>query len=151
MKQNFIELFEYNDWANSVLIDALIKLDSSVDKTVRLINHIISAQDLWLERIQNQTSWDIELWEEHSLHECYALSGISTNEWLKYINRNTEKTLREEHTYYNSKNEQFTNKIYQTINHVITHSHYHRGQINLLLRESSESPVECDYIYFLRK
>jgi len=150
MKQNFIELFSYNDWANKSIIEYLIKINSSDEVSKKLINHIISAQDLWLERILHQTSWDIDLWENYSFHECLALSGVSTHEWLNYINGNTEKTLKKEHTYYNTKNEQYTNKIYQTINHVISHSHYHRAQINSILRKEGIEPIKVDYIFYLR-
>lgn len=151
MKRNFINLFEYNDWANSKLIDYMMSLDSPPFKGLKLINHIIALQDTWFERIIGNNDYSIELWEENSLQECYVLSKQSTHNWVHFIKRSTEKSLREDFTYLNSQGEEFTSPVNGVINHVLTHSHYHRGQINANLKIEGFEPQKLDLIYFLRK
>lgn len=149
MKKNFIELFEYNDWANSNLIDTLMKLETPPPKTIQLINHIIAAQDIWYERITGNNDNTIELWEENSLQECYVLSRQSTHNWVKFVNRSTEKYLRQDLIYVNSDDEEKSVAVSGIINHVLTHSHYHRGQINVLLSNNGITPPKLDLINFL--
>jgi len=35
--------------------------------------------------------------------------------------------------------------------HVITHNHYHRGQIAQVVREKGDEPVNTDYITYTRQ
>lgn len=150
MKRNFIELFEYNDWANSKLIDYMMSLDSPPLKALKLINHIIAGQDIWFERITGNNDYSIDLWEENSLQECYVLCKQSTHNWVKFINRSTEKSLRENFLYINSEGKEYSSSVSGIINHVLTHSHYHRGQINMVLKKEGLEPSKIDLIYFLR-
>jgi uncharacterized damage-inducible protein DinB len=150
MKRNFINLFEYNDWANSMLLNYMMNLDLPHVKGLKLINHIIASQDIWFERITGNSDYSIELWEENSLRECYVLCKQSTHNWVHFLKRSTEKSLRADLTYLNSQGEEFTSPVYGVINHTLTHSHYHRGQINSYLKADGFEPQKIDLIYFLR-
>lgn len=142
-------MFEYNDWANNSLIEFMIDKNIQIAKCNRLVNHIIAVQDIWYEAINGNFNHQIDLWEENSLHECLVLSKQSTHNWVKFIKKSTEKSLRENMVHLDEAGKEYSSPVNGVINHVITHSHYHRGQINLLLRKNGIDPPILDMVYYL--
>ena len=53
--------------------------------------------------------------------------------------------------YTNSKGEHFESNVRDTLTHVFLHSHYHRGQIVRMIRESGVEPPYIDFIESVRK
>ena len=151
MKKHFINLFTYNDWANNQIINAFEKCNEVPDKALKIFSHIITAQDVWLERIVEPEKYTISFWEVYTLKECILLSQKSTKNWLKFLNKLNEDGVWKTHTYKNSKGTEFKNSIYDSLTHLTMHSAYHRGQINTILRENNYEPAVTDYIYYLRR
>ena len=63
--------------------------------------------------------------------------------------------LRDEHltrlvAYMTSQGRSFETAIGDILLHVALHSQYHRGKVNLLLRQSSAAPAPVDFIGFVR-
>lgn len=150
MKKRFIEQFTYNNWANEQVINALKSYPEFPPKCVDLMSHIIAAQDVWYDRIKGSSGWNIDVWEKYTIQELALLSQQSTDGWLKLI-RNTKKNDFDKLiSYKNSKGTEFETAMQEIIDHVLLHSAYHRGQINLLLRENGLEPVATDLIFFTR-
>jgi uncharacterized damage-inducible protein DinB len=59
-------------------------------------------------------------------------------------------TLGDRVPYVNSAGAAFETPIGEILLHVALHGQYHRGKINLLLRQSSAEPAPTDYIAFTR-
>ena len=53
MKKYFLDLFEYNKWANERMLIALEEMDEPTEKLILLYGHLISAQIVWLNRIKD--------------------------------------------------------------------------------------------------
>ena len=70
MKEKFIELFEYNYHFNNKLIEFISEnFQLKPEKTVKLLNHLINAQQIWNARIINEKEfkvWQINDWNDLS-------------------------------------------------------------------------------------
>lgn len=150
MKDYFSDLFEYNNWANGGIIHYLKKFPEPPAKALELLSHIVNVQDLWLERLKQVENPEIAIWDSNSLQEIEILSLQSTKNWLNYLRKISGKDMHNLCGYLNSKGDYFENSVTGIITQTLTHSHYHRGQINLLLRQSGFEPVPTDYIVYLR-
>ena len=150
MKKYFLDLFEYNNWANDKIILKLQTLDYEFKELspFNILSHIISAQDTWLERVKGKTSHNIYLWEVFSIQEMEILSMTSYKEWKKFISRMNEKSFDDLCTYKNSKGKEHSKSYQDIFQHIVNHSSYHRGQINQILRMNDIEPVITDFIYY---
>lgn len=150
MKKHFQFQFEYNSWANTSVIDILIKTKKHPERTVQLISHIICSQDIWLDRVIGNSEYSFSIWDQFSIYECKSLSKLSTEKWLKFIKRTSEKELRAEFEYENLEGKYFETTLERVMGHIITHSAYHRGQIIQMLREMNVNTPHIDLIYYTR-
>lgn len=149
MKKYFIDLFEYNNWANDKIILKLKPLDEPIDPMIlKLLGHIISVQETWLERVKGTTAYNIFLWDDYSLQEIEVLSINSHNGWIKYLKKFKEENLEHYCDYKNSKGEKLSKTFQDIFQHVINHSTYHRGQINCLFKKNNIEPLILDFIYY---
>lgn len=150
MKKYFLDLFEYNNWANDKIIHRLheVEIDFTNPSPLKILSHVVASQDAWLERVNNRKSYNIFLWEEYSLQEIEVLSLNSHKGWLRFISKLDENDFNKMCEYKNSGGIR-NSKTYQDIfQHVINHSTYHRGQINLTFRMNSIEPLKLDFIYY---
>ena len=93
----------------------------------------------------------MDIWETYSLQELNVLSKNSSDSWEKFIRKLSKKSIENICTYRNSNKKEFSNSFVEIMEHVISHSTYHRGQINLLLRTNKVEPISVDYIFYLRE
>ena len=150
MKKYFLDLFEYNNWANDKLILKLQKIDCDFKhgNPLKIFSHIISSQETLLERAKGTKSYNIFLWDEFSIQELSVLSMNSHKEWIKFVSKMHEDDFDKLCKYKNTKGVK-NEKTYQDIfQHLINHASYHRGQINQLLRLNNIEPVIIDFIYY---
>lgn len=61
MKKYFLDLFEYNNWANDKVINRLHQVNCQFtdQDPFRIFSHIISSQETWLERVKRTKSYNI--------------------------------------------------------------------------------------------
>ena len=60
MKEQFIDLLEYNSHFNQLLIESYLNnKDSFNEKMISVLNHILNAQQIWNSRIINENSFGI--------------------------------------------------------------------------------------------
>jgi uncharacterized damage-inducible protein DinB len=150
MKKYFQNLFTYNNWANNKIIYSLQQLVIVDKKILNILSHIISTQDAWLERLKQTPNYSMNIWEPYSLQEIKVLSQNSSNTWKNFLHRLNKKKFDDICTYRNSKRKEFSNTYSEIMQHVISHSDYHRGQINLLLKNNKVEPIEVDYVLYTR-
>ena len=150
MKKYFLDLFEYNNWANDKLIYKIQNLDTDFEtgNPLKIFSHIIASQDTWLERVKGTKSYNIFIWDEYSIQEIAVLSMKSHKGWINFINKQREEDLSNICNYKNSKGEKLSRSFTDIFQHVVNHGSYHRGQINQLLRMNNFEPVSIDFIYY---
>lgn len=150
MNNYYLHMFEYNDWANNRILKSMTENKITNQKIFSLFSHIIIAQIIWLNRINNETYEFKDFWQMLTPGEMNRLSRKSTLDWDAFIKRQKEKDLHMEVSYVNSKGKAYKNTLSQIMTHVINHSTYHRAQIAALLRTENISPPLTDYIAFFR-
>ena len=150
MKKYFLDLFEYNKWANERMLIELEQMDQPTERLILIYGHLISAQILWLNRIKDLPTAPFPLWHVYKLRELRTMTEESTTNWVNYLNDHKFETFEEMIFYKNTKGRKYESTIREIITQVISHSAYHRGQMALLLRESGIEPPPTDYIAYRR-
>jgi uncharacterized damage-inducible protein DinB len=117
--------FRYDAWANREVLAGLTTRSRSTTRPLQLLSHILSAEHLWLERIQQQ--------------------------WREFFAQLSPAALSEKVSYKNSKGEPWTSNVADVLTHVLLHSAYHRGQIASQVRAGGEQPAYTDYIHAARR
>ncbi len=148
MDEPFNKIFQYNNWANRKLA-ASIKSQNIIDETVlRLFSHIVLSEQIWMLRMEGGDYSNMNFWKILTLAECESI--MDENE-IKYKRLIAKKNFIDNITYKNSKGIEYSNTIYDALNHVAYHSTYHRGQITKEIRRIGKEPVLTDYIAFIRE
>jgi uncharacterized damage-inducible protein DinB len=71
--------------------------------------------------------------------------------WEKYLPQLTDELLARSLTFHNLKGEQVSQIVWQSLQHLVNHSTYHRGQITTMVRQSGGTPIGTDLIAFYRE
>src|SRR5258707_355696 len=69
LPQHYRQLTRYDEWANLEVITALRAAGSPLDRSRKLVAHIVGAEHVWLTRIR-QTSSPCPVWPDLTLDEC---------------------------------------------------------------------------------
>lgn len=148
-KDYFIHLIKYNDWATQHCAESVMKLRKKNIRAEELLSHIISAQEVWLNRVLGK---DIitDPWKRLTETEWISKSTPLTAEWINFLEGLHEIDFEKRVEYTNTKGEQFSNTIKDILIHAINHSTYHRAQIAMLVRHAGGEPAKTDYIFYQR-
>jgi uncharacterized damage-inducible protein DinB len=143
-------LFADDAWANREVLAALSAAGAPTSRSVKLLAHILSAENIWFERPQSRTQ-SLPVWPDFSPQQCQALQAKLADEWANYLRDLTEAALNRSITYKNSKGESWDSRVEDVLMHVITHSAYHRGQIATDFRAAGLTPPYTDFIHAVRQ
>jgi uncharacterized damage-inducible protein DinB len=149
MVSHLQRLFAYDHWANKEVLASLQKIAAPA-RSVSLLAHILSAERLWLERIEGRPQ-TLPVWPDFTLQQCENEIGDISRQYERFLRGKNDDTLTEKVTYTNSKGESFTSEVQDILMHVIMHSAYHRGQIALDMRAAGFEPAYTDFIHSIRQ
>jgi len=150
LRNHFIHLFKYSDWATREAANSMKKLEEKDGKLTELLSHIVSAQKVWLNRTLRREI-HTDPWEKYTVDECISQSTTITAEWINLLESFHDSDLEKRIEYANTKGERFSNTIKDIITQVINHSTYHRAQIAQLVRKAGGEPAKTDYIFYQRQ
>ncbi len=150
LRDYFIHLFKYNDWATRQTAESIMSLKKKNIKSEELLSHIISAQKIWLNRILGRNTV-IDPWHKLTQEDWIPQSIPITAEWINLLESFKENDFERRIEYTNTKGEKFFNTVKDIIVQVINHSTYHRAQIAQLIRQSGGEPAKTDYIVYQRQ
>lgn len=148
MKIKLFDLLEYNQHANQLTIDLLVKNALvSPPKANELFSHIINAHHVWNSRIHGKRNF-FGIWQKHSPE---VFEEMNDENYL--VSKKILETIELDRiiTYKNTTGEQFENSLSDILFHIINHSTYHRGQIMIKMREAGIEVPYTDYIIYKRK
>ena len=149
-KQHFLRNFAYDYWANRECLSALSAASPAPPKVLRLIAHTLSAQMLWLERLQ-RVPQSVAVWPSSTLEDCGGLADEMLSAWKDYLTNLSPDDLEKQIDYRNSKGEAWSSRIKDVLTHVLMHSAYHRGQVALEMRAAGLQPAYTDFIHGVRQ
>ncbi len=148
MKKYFLRLYQYNAWANKRVMDCLTRQNARDEKILSIMGHILTAQFLWLHRIESLPPPDLKLWGSYELEQLLSLSEKAGRQWLEFVEGTDD--FNREMTYRNYAGDPFTNNVEMVMIHVVNHSTYHRAQIAILLPSLGFKAVNTDFITYDR-
>jgi uncharacterized damage-inducible protein DinB len=142
-------LFEHLAWADDCLLAALEEGPVPPEKVLREYAHILGADELWLSRLEQRLP-TVMVWPDLALPQLRALAQEVHSAYSRYLATLNTSVLLSEVSYTNSAGQFFRTPVQEILIHVAMHAHYHRGKVNLLLRQAGCAPMPADYIGFIR-
>lgn len=149
MRNYFIKLFDFNYWANNIIIDFLNQNKIADQKILNIMSHIAHAQHNWYFRVVNQQQ-DIPVWSIISMEKLTSTLAANGGLWNEFVKGLNEEILAKPLEYRNMQGDPYLNALEDVLAHVVNHSTYHRGQVIFLIREAGIVPPSTDYIRFAR-
>jgi uncharacterized damage-inducible protein DinB len=159
--QEMRALYEYNAWANHRSMDAASKLNgeqfvqpmgSSFGSVRDTLGHIFGAEWIWLERFQGRSPSSLpdatqfedlaslkERWNEHEARLIGFVRGL------------TQADLDGVMEYKTLKFGIYKNPLWESMQHLVNHGSYHRGQVTTLLRQLGAPAIATDLMHFYRE
>ena len=142
-------MWEHAAWADRLLLGALLRLDPCPATIWREYAHVLGAESVWLDRLLRRPA-RFAVWPTLEPTAATALAESLRAEYTAYLDALTPDALDASVPYTNSAGISFDTPVEDILLQVFLHGQYHRGKINLMLRESREEPVPTDYIAFAR-
>ncbi len=154
-------LYDYNAWANHRSMDAASKLTteqfvkpmgSSFGSVRDTLAHIYGAEWIWLERFQGRSPASLpdgtqfkdiaslrERWDEHEVRLLGFVRGLTQTDLDRVMEYKTLKFGV------------YSNPLWESMQHLVNHGSYHRGQVTTLLRQLGAQPIATDLMHFYRE
>lgn len=148
MKEYFLKLYKYNEWANHKVVHSMKEQHVTHERTLQLMSHLLSALFIWLNRIKGLPTSPFPLWETYKIGELESMAKDSSRNWLEFIEQHDD--FNRMLTYTNYVGEPYVNNVEHIMIHLVNHSTYHRGQIAQLMRLNGFEPVNTDFITYDR-
>ena len=155
------QLYDYNAWANRRAMEAAAAvtpeqftkpLGSSFSSVRDTLAHIYGAEWIWLERFQGRSP--------ASLPDVNQFTNLASfrERWLEqearllgFVRGLTQADLDCVMEYKTLKFGVYQNPLWQSMQHLVNHGTYHRGQVTTLLRQLGAQPILTDLMHFYRE
>lgn len=149
MKEYFVSLFNYDHFANQIIVETIINANVS-EKAIQLMAHLLAAQQIWLARCKGTVA-DIALWPDWQAHQFKQLINDNHAAWVSYLDTLKVNDFEEAIHYKNSKGTAYQNKLSDILTHMLNHGTHHRAQIGQQLKFAGiEQLPNTDYINYIR-
>jgi uncharacterized damage-inducible protein DinB len=143
-------MLDHIHWANLEMLDVLKLTNADAEKALSLFVHILAAENVWLNRLNEMDTSHLQVWPKHSLEDCEHLINSNRQGYSQLLKDLSESDYPRLISYKNLKGEACITSISDILTHVSLHGSYHRGQINALLRSEGYEPRNTDFITFTR-
>jgi uncharacterized damage-inducible protein DinB len=154
------ELYAYNAWANEQVIQSITGISSEVfeqdlkssHRSIRgTVAHIASAEWIWLRRWKGSSPRQLlSEGEFTTVGKAVARWKEIEIELADFTRQLKESDLERVFSYTTTEGKEFSNILWQAMQHLVNHSSYHRGQIAALLRQTGQTPQSTDLIKYYR-
>jgi uncharacterized damage-inducible protein DinB len=151
---------DFNIWASQRLLAAVDTLTpeqrerdfGTADRNVLgTLLHLYRSERTWLRRLRHddsqqhqnlplEESWDAVRTGWPAVHE----------QWRIWVGGLTESDAEQVLTYKDSKQQSWSDPVWQIALHVVNHSTHHRGQVMGFLRALGTAPPPLDLIFYTR-
>jgi uncharacterized damage-inducible protein DinB len=156
--QEMSALYEYNAWANRRCLDAASaltpeqftqSLGSSFSSVRDTLAHICGAELVWMERFHGRSP--------STFLDAGQFAAVSAlrDHWttqeaalLAFVNALTPEDLNRVLEFKTMKFGVYRNPLWQSMQHVVNHGTYHRGQVTTMLRQLGAQPLPTDLMHF---
>ncbi len=151
MLETIRQLFAHDEWANARILGAVRSAPHLHQKTLQILAHLLVSEKVWLQRLKGEDTSAANKSPEFSYDDCEKLAAENQKLYAEFLGSLDEDNLRSPVTYKNFKNVEFRTPVGEILMHVAVHGTYHRGQVTLSIREEGGTPVNTDFITFVRE
>ena len=149
MLTEFRRMRDHLAWADDALLDALAESPTYPDAAAREFAHILGADENWLARLEGRHP-NAAIWPAADIGALRQLALDVQVGYARHLDTLIEADLHRLVLYQNSAGISFETPVRDILYHVFLHAQYHRGKVNLLLRQAGVTPAPVDYIGFIR-
>jgi uncharacterized damage-inducible protein DinB len=166
MKDHILKLYDYNYWANGLILKNVEKLtgeqfiqgDAHSQGSVRdILVHIMFAEWIWRERMVGDSP-DLSVVKLNLKPEDFSSTKELYDSWFDeelkmrdFLENITDEKFSGKFTYRSVRGEEFENGFLDVLTHVVLHGMQHRADVAEMLTELGHSPGNIDYIIYLRQ
>ena len=153
-------LYDFNAWANRRALSAAAALTpeqftkplgSSFSSVRDTLAHIFGSEWVWFERFQGRSPSSFP----DTTHPDVATLGEHWGEFeprlLSFVRNLTQADLDRVMEYKTFKFGVYSNPMWQSMQHLVNHGTYHRGQVTTMLRQHGAQPLLTDLMHFYRE
>ena len=147
IKQYLIDTFNFNDYANKLVLQKIKELPEK-DEAIKLFSHLINAQYKWLARIMHDPkAAEMSPWAPvYILDELEDKWNDSLNKWIDFLSGKTEEQMFGDVQFIGFDGGKWTAKLKDILLQLNYHSIHHRAQIQTIIRKQGLKPDFVDYI-----
>lgn len=149
MKTHFITQFKYDRFVNLMILE-MIKKSGNPPETVRLMAHLLAAQQTWLNRCKGEPAPNYSLWPDWEADNLAQRINSNHQEWINFLEYLSPDDFENNIIYKNTKGDVFENKLSDILTQVINHGTHHRAQIGQHLKLAGLELTNTDYISYIR-
>ena len=142
------KLWAHLSWADRILLQVL-RTGPTAPGAVREYAHILGAEEVWLARLEQRAS-RTPVWPDLPTDQLESLAGMLHRNYRSFLERLDDRAVERVVAYTNTAGKSFENSIQDILLHVALHGQYHRGKVNLILRQEGRAPAPTDYIAYIR-
>jgi len=159
--EDILTLYEYNRWANGRSLDAAAALSAeelmrdlgNSFRSVRdTLAHILGAEWIWLRRWLGESPGGLlradEFPDVAALRERFAAVDRERDGFLRSL---SPAAIEYPFDYRDVAGRPGRLLLGQSMQHVVNHGSYHRGQVTTLLRQLGARPIGTDLALFYRE
>jgi len=157
-RKDILTLFDYNAWANERALGAagalsqeqfLRDLGNSFPSLRDTLAHILGAEWIWLRRWQGDSPSSglaaADFPTVASLEDRFAALDRERRAFLDTL---SEEGLARPFSYRDLAGNAHSLRLVESLQHLVNHGTYHRGQITTMLRQLGAKPVSTDMSRF---
>jgi uncharacterized damage-inducible protein DinB len=148
--KNFERALRYESWANRRVL-ACLREHPGETRGWHVFAHVLAAQELWLARLRGEDSDGMEVWPEWGPDQCQEALDRAEAGLAEFERGLGPELLERRVSYRNTKGTPYTTRVHDILRHLNRHGVYHRGQVALAVRLGGGSPVNTDYIAWVRE
>jgi len=151
MKSYFLKLIGYDHHTNKTFAKLIIEAGKP-EKAVKLMAHMLAAQQVWLDRCNYQPPSISVLWPDSDADTFEQTIDDSHNAWVGFLSGLDDSAFENTIHYKNTRGDSYENKLKDIMAHLINHGTHHRAQIGQELKQAGvENLPITDYIFYIRE
>jgi uncharacterized damage-inducible protein DinB len=154
-------LYIFNDWANKRAMQAASALTpgqftkplgNSFPSVRDTLAHICGGEWVWLQRFKGSSPSAMP--DNSRFADIAALQAHwepAAADLLNFVSGLTQQDLDRVIEYKTMNFGVYSNPMWQSLQHVVNHGTYHRGQVTTMLRQLDAKPLLTDLMHFYRE
>jgi uncharacterized damage-inducible protein DinB len=150
MKTYFLKLINYDQFANKAILKAIIG-GGEPEQSVRLMAHLLAAQQVWLNRCKGLPASGVVLWPDWKADTFERLIYENHAAWVDFIKGLEPEDFKKIIYYKSTKGDSYKSQLEDILAHLINHGTHHRAQAGQQLKFTGVEKLPLtDYIFFIR-